>query len=161
MIFFFNPAILSAFGFFLILIPPYYSFHPCVLLASRVSCLGLFFFPSLGKCLRFFLCVNTCLLSVVLLDSVGSCLRAHTLLSPHSWTDLGMRTHMHARSAHRCTPTCTYTMPLSDPSLLLMEITPTATSSATVSIPASSWFLEGVIQVGRKSEGEPELASHL
>lgn len=52
-------------------------------------------------------------------------------------------------------------MPLSDPGLLLMETTPTATSGATVAIPAGSWFLEGVIQVRRKSEGEPELASRL
>lgn len=89
-------------------------FSPCVLLPSRVSFLGLFFFPSLGKCLHFFLHVNTWFFSSVLLDSVGSCLCAHTHFSPHSWTELGMCTHMHALYVHMCTHMCTYMTPLTD-----------------------------------------------
>lgn len=56
--------------------------------------------------------------------------------------------------------TCTYTILLSDPGLLFAE-TPTVVSDAAVAFLTSSLFLEGDVQVGRKSAGEPELASYL
>lgn len=56
--------------------------------------------------------------------------------------------------------TCTCTLLLSDPGLLLAE-TPAVASAAAVVFLASSLFLEGDVQVGRKSAGEPELASSL
>lgn len=126
-------------------------FSPCVLLPSRVSFLGLFFFPSFGKCLHFFLHVNTWFFSSVLLDSVGSCLCAHTHFSPHSWTELGMCTHMHALYVHMCTHMCTYMTPLSDCELLLMETPPQ--QSQVLLLPSSKQLVPRRSHSGRKEIG--------
>lgn len=141
------PAIFSAFWVFNAH-PSLLLFYPCVLLPNRISFLeSLFPFPFLANVCIFFLCVNTCLFSFVLLDSGGSCLHAHTPFSLHSWADLGIHTHPHDA-------------PLSSWCLAHGD-TPIVASGAPVAVPASSKFLEGVIQVGKKLEEKPEVASGL
>lgn len=130
---------------FLVLILPCYSFYPCVLLPSRVPFLGVFFFSL--SCFFFPL--------FVLLDSVGSCLHAHTFLT--LFLDRSGHGHTHALTieTYVCTHVHPDDAPLWPPSLAHGD-TPITASAATVAIPASSQLLEGVIQVGKKPEGKSD-----